>query len=155
MTDHLYLSPGFFGFTRLANFDYFAHVQHALSTRFAQAGQDIVMHVSEVPPTASIRRRAAKLAALIEATAGTAGDIHLLGHSTGGLDARLVASPSARLGFPWLDRLKTVTMMNTPHFGTPLATFFATTRGQQALYLLSGFTAISLALGAWRLAHGR
>ena len=37
--------------------------------------------------------------------------------------------------------------MNTPHFGTPLATFFATSRGQQALNALSAFTVIALALG--------
>jgi triacylglycerol lipase len=150
---HLYLSPGFFGFTRLAHYDYFAHVQRALTERFQRAGQEAEIHISDVGPTASVRRRATKLAELIHRTAGDKGSIHLLGHSTGGLDARLVASPCTQLGAAldlqrWQPRLRSVTMMNTPHFGTPLATFFATTRGQQALYLLSAFTVVGLALGS-------
>jgi triacylglycerol lipase len=150
---YLYLSPGMFGFTRLASYDYFAHVERALSARFASAGIEIEVHVSDVLPTASVRRRAAKLAELIDRTATGTGPIHLLGHSTGGLDSRLVASPSTRFptsteGRRWLPRLRSVTTMNTPHYGTPLASFFATTRGQQALYLLSAFTVIGLSVGA-------
>lgn len=149
MAQHLYLSPGFFGFTRLAHYDYFAHVERALGARFAAAAVEVEMHVCDVLPTASVRRRAAKLTALIDNTAGDAGALHLLGHSTGGLDARLVASPGAALeGASWLPRIRSVTMMNTPHYGTPLATFFATLRGQQALYALSAFTVVSLSLGS-------
>jgi len=77
----------------------------------------------------------------------------LLGHSTGGLDARLVASPSSRIpvdpdAMRWLARLRSVTTMNTPHYGTPLASFFATSKGQQVLYAMSAFTVIGLSLGA-------
>jgi triacylglycerol lipase len=149
----LYFSPGMFGFTRLASYEYFAHVERALSARFERAGVEIEAHVSDVLPTASVRRRAGKLAELIDRTARGTGPIHLLGHSTGGLDSRLVASPSTRLptsveAARWLPRLRSVTTMNTPHYGTPLASFFATTRGQQALYFLSAFTVIGLSLGA-------
>jgi triacylglycerol lipase len=154
---HVYLSPGMFGFTRVASYDYFAHVQRALGARFGKAGQVIEIHVSDVLPTASLRRRAIALVELIERTSTDEGPIHLVGHSTGGLDSRLVASPGAR--FPmsmerlrWLPRLRSVTMMNTPHFGTPLASFFATSRGQQVLYLLSAFTVVGLSLGARPLA---
>ena len=153
MPQHLYFSPGFFGFTRLAHYDYFAHVQRGLTARFASAGQAVAMHVCDVLPTASVRRRAAKLAELIQRTAGKDGAIHLLGHSTGGLDARLVASPTTRFDAAsdaqrWQLRIRSVTMMNTPHYGTPLATFFATSRGQQALYLLSAFTVVTLSIGS-------
>ncbi len=153
----VYLTPGMFGFARLASFDYFVHVKHELERRFGDAGQGVEVHVVDVAPTASVCRRAARLAEVVERTAGDDGPIHLLGHSTGGLDARLVASPGVRLsnsGEPprWLPRLRSITMMNTPHFGTPLASFFATSKGQRALYALSAFTIIGLSLGRRPLA---
>src|SRR5687767_13115540 len=87
-----------FGFGKLATYDYFAHVERALSRRFRDAGHELESHVVDVAPTASIRRRAVRLAELVAATCGTdRGPLHVLGHSTGGLDARLVSSPSARL----------------------------------------------------------
>jgi pimeloyl-ACP methyl ester carboxylesterase len=154
---HVYFSPGMFGFNRLASFEYFAHVERALAARFEKHGIAIDAHVSDVLPTASLRRRAAKLAELIGATATTDGPIHLIGHSTGGLDSRLVASPCSELPAnanvdAWIGRLKSVTTMNTPHYGTPLASFFATSKGQQALYALSAFTVIGLSIGARPLA---
>jgi triacylglycerol lipase len=157
---HIYFSPGMFGFTRVASYDYFAHVERALDARFRKLGHDLEMHVSDVLPTASLRRRAVRLAELIEKTSAGEGPIHLVGHSTGGLDARLVASPGARLPMTpgrhgWLPRLRSVTMMNTPHYGTPLASFFATSRGQQVLYLLSFFTVIGLSLGERPLSLAR
>jgi len=154
---HIYFSPGMFGFKRLASYDYFWHVERAVDARFRKAGQTIEMHVSDALPTASVRRRAARLAELIERTATGDGPIHLLGHSTGGLDARLVASPCAQLPTSsearrWLPRLCSITTMNTPHYGTPLASFFATAKGQQVLYALSAFTVIGLSLGQRPLA---
>jgi len=150
-----------FGFGKLATYDYFAHVARALGQRFQDAGLELETHVVDVAPTASIRRRAARLADLVGATAkhdeGERGPIHIVGHSTGGLDARLVASPSARLpvskdNMVWLERLKSVTTMNTPHYGTPLASFFATVSGQRMLYAVSALTFIGLSLGAPPLA---
>lgn len=157
MQHHIYFSPGMFGFARLASYDYFTHVEAALAARFRRAGESAAAHVVDVLPTASVRGRAAKLAEVIAETAEGKGPIHLLGHSTGGLDARLVASPSSRLSVPddvmaWIPRLRSVTMMNTPHYGTPLATFFATAQGQRALRALSAFTVIGLSLGARPLA---
>ena len=96
MLHHVYLTPGMFGFARLASFDYFAHVAHGLERRFKAAGHQVNLQVVDVSPTASIRRRAAKLAEVVGKTAGTEGPIHLLGHSTGGLDARFVASPGSQ-----------------------------------------------------------
>ncbi len=155
----VYLAPGMFGFARLAAYDYFEHVLAALRQRFRAAGQALEIRVVEVHPTASIRRRAAKLTQLLAHTAGTDdGPIHLLGHSTGGLDARLVASPTvhldaeANLQRGWAGRLRSVTTINTPHYGTPLATFFATAKGQQLLYAVSALTVTALKLGAPPLA---
>lgn len=142
-----------FGFARLASYDYFAHVRNALTARFKDAGHPISTHAVDVLPTASVRLRAAKLGALIDRTSNGKGPIHLLGHSSGGLDARIAASPAAHLSYPlktmsWLPRLRSVTTMNTPHYGTPLASFFVTSKGQLALSALSAFTLIGLSLGS-------
>ena len=157
MRHRIYLTPGMFGFGKLATYDYFAHVARALRTRFEAAGQRVDTYVVDVAPTASIRRRAGRLAELVASTSSEDSHVHLLGHSTGGLDARLVASPSARLPVDparllWLPRLRSVTTMNTPHYGTPLASFFATVSGQRMLYAVSALTFIGLSLGAPPLA---
>jgi pimeloyl-ACP methyl ester carboxylesterase len=152
----VYLTPGMFGFARLASFEYFEHMIQAVEERFRLAGRRVAVHVCEVHPTSSVRRRAAKLARMIDATAGDDGPVHVLGHSTGGLDARLVASPSVHLGeaapLGWLSRLRSITCVNTPHYGTPLASFFATVSGQRMLYLVSALTVAALKLGAPPLA---
>lgn len=156
---HIYLSPGMFGFAQLASFQYFEHLVVALEERFRSRGRAAVVHVCDVHPTASVCRRAGKLAHMIATTAGKdASPIHIVGHSTGGLDARLVASPTARLpgvsasDLEWLPRLASVTTMNTPHYGTPLAAFFATVSGQRLLYAVSALTVTALKLGAPPLA---
>jgi triacylglycerol lipase len=157
MLHRLYFSPGMFGFGRLASYDYFVHVDRALSERLRAGGAQVETHVLQVSPTASIRRRAAKLAELVASTCGAdrpdGGPIHLIGHSTGGLDARLVASPSASLAAPlgalgWRHRLASVTTINTPHFGTPLASFFTTVSGARVLRALSALTVLGLSLGS-------
>jgi triacylglycerol lipase len=157
MLHRLYFSPGMFGFGRLASYDYFVHLDRALSARLRAHGEQVETHVLQVSPTASIRRRAAKLAELVANTCATdgpsGGPIHLIGHSTGGLDARLVASPSASLAAPpgaldWRHRLASVTTINTPHFGTPLASFFTTVSGARVLRALSALTVLGLSFGS-------
>ena len=87
-----------------------------------------------------------------------------MGHSTGGLDARLFVSPGASLGEglelePYARRVRTVVTVSTPHAGTPLASFFLGLFGQQILQLLSLFTVYVLRFGrlplsvAFRLGH--
>jgi pimeloyl-ACP methyl ester carboxylesterase len=145
-----------FGFARLASFEYFEHLVRAIEERFGARQREVRVHVCDVHPTASIRRRAARLSAVIAETCADEGAIHVVGHSTGGLDARLVASPNVTLGatarLEWMPRLRSVTSMNTPHFGTPLATFFATVSGQRLLYAISALTVTALKLGAPPLA---
>lgn len=155
----IYLSPGMFGFARLASFEYFEHLVTALEDRFRQRDRTAIVQVCDVHPTASVCRRAAKLAHMIATTSGDDdGPIHVVGHSTGGLDARLVASPTARLpgltraDLAWMPRLASVTTLNTPHYGTPLAAFFATVSGQRMLYAISALTVTALKLGAPPLA---
>lgn len=155
MATHIFLSPGMFGFAKVASFAYFEHVIRALSDRFALRGRAVRVVVCDVHPTASVRRRALRLARTVREHVGDDGDpIHIVGHSTGGLDARLVASPSVHLpgvepaDLAWLPRLRSITTMNSPHYGTPLAAFFATKSGQQALYAVMALTVTVLKLGA-------
>lgn len=158
MLQRVYLSPGMFGFARLAAYDYFVHLRRALDERLRAAGHEVAIHVVHLAPTASIRRRALVLTECVAATCGDGGEpIHLIGHSTGGLDARLVASPSVVLGVPpdklaWRGRLASVTTMNTPHYGTPLASFFTTSSGERMLRALSAWTVVALSVGSTPLA---
>ncbi len=161
---HIYLVPGFFGFTNLGELYYFGHVRDFLMAEFARRGVEVQVEYILSHPTASIRQRAADLLSTVRATAGEEGPLHLVGHSTGGLDARLFVSPGASLreGLdlePYARRVRTVVTVSTPHAGTPLATFFLGLFGQQLLKLLSLFTVYVLRFGrvplkvAFRLGH--
>ena len=156
---HVYLCPGLFGFTELAGFDYLKHMHSAIAERFRARGVQLELHAVDVHPSASVRRRAARLVEVVDATAGEGdGPLHLLGHSLGGLDVRLAASPSAQLGDaygasrPWLPRVRSVTTLNTPHYGSPGGAFFATSQGQRMLYAISAITVAGLTLGSPPLA---
>ena len=157
MLHHVYFVPGMFGFGRLASYDYFAHLERALLSELRARGHEAATWVVDVSPTASVRRRAARLAELVASTSTGQEAIHLIGHSTGGVDVRLLASPGVSVpcddpALTWLPRLASVTTMSTPHYGTPLAAFFATVSGQKMLYAMSALTFIALTLGSPPLA---
>ncbi|HWP09278.1 MAG TPA: hypothetical protein VNN72_26225 [Polyangiaceae bacterium] len=156
-THRIYFVPGLFGFAKLAGYDYFNHLRRGIEARYAAAGVPVVCEDVPAPPTSSLRYRSRILAGTVARTAGDAGPIHIVGHSTGGLDARLALSPSANLGieeplFRWRSRVVTAISMNTPHYGTPVAGYFATVSGTRVLYALSLFTVLSLTLGEPSLA---
>lgn len=150
---HVYLVPGMFGFGKLAGYDYFVHVERALAERFARAGASLALELVAPPPTASLTVRARVLAERVGRTsAARPGPIHVLGHSTGGLDARLLLSPGSRVvadpaAERWLSRVSSVVCVNTPHYGTPLAGYFTTAAGTRLLYALSLLTVTSLSVG--------
>lgn len=153
----VYFIPGMFGFGRLAGYDYFNHVRVGLERRFRDAGQQVTFEDIPAPPTSSLRYRSRIVATTIERTAGSQGPIHLVGHSTGGLDLRLVLSPTVQLGLDpslleWRSRVQSVVSINAPHYGTPVAGFFATVSGTRMLYALSLITVISLSIGEPSLA---
>ena len=148
----VYFVPGIFGFGKLAGYDYFNHLRVGLERRFRDAGHEVAFEDVPAPPTSSLRYRSRILATTIERTAGHDGPIHLVGHSTGGLDLRLVLSPTVYLGLDpslleWRSRVQSAVSINTPHFGTPVAGFFATVSGTRLLYALSLITVVSLAVG--------
>ncbi|MGB0680803.1 MAG: esterase/lipase family protein, partial [Polyangiales bacterium] len=112
------------------------------------------MRIVPTSPTASLRRRARQVAERVASSLihNHHDPIHLIGHSTGGLDARLLASPSTSLGIEpelmrWRKQLRSIVSINTPHHGTPLAQFFTTVSGTRLLYALSLLTFTSLKLG--------
>ena len=152
-THHIYLVPGFLGFANLGRITYFGHVGRILSERFAALGLEARIHIVRTPPTASLPARAARLAEMIDATAQRGGaPLHLIGHSSGGLDVRLFTAPG--VGLPTAvdaerlaARVRTVVTVTAPHHGTPLASFFTTLQGQQLLQLLSLNTLYVLTFG--------
>ena len=152
-THHVYLVSGFLGFANLGRITYFGHVRRILTERFAALGLEARIHIVRTPPTASLPARAARVAEAIAATAQRGrGPLHLIGHSSGGLDVRLLTAPGVELPtgvdvVRLADRVRTVVTVSTPHHGTPLASFFTTLRGQQLLQLLSLNTLYVLTFG--------
>jgi len=151
---HVFLIPGFFGFAHLGGLYYFMHVNEVLEHAFARAGLDVSIHRVKTLPTASIERRAARV---LETMVSEVGDgespIHLIGHSTGGLDARLLLTPGVKLPGhdrdiePWMTRVRSVVSVSTPHRGTPLASFFRSVFGQQVLHAISVATMYAIRSG--------
>ncbi len=141
---HIYLVPGFFGFTSLGAVNYFHRVSATLDEALRNREHKRA-RIFECPtqPTGSIRTRADRLLETILETGGLEADeIHLVGHSTGGLDVRLLVTPGVRLRPGDVEervgrKIRSVITISTPHFGTPLANYFTTLHGRNLLYLLT------------------
>ena len=150
---HLVLVPGFFGFANLGDFTYFGHVRDVLAELGPGLGLDGEVRVVPTEPTASLSRRAALLGETISRLLEEAGgEISVIGHSSGGLDARLLLSPHVSLP-TGVDvercaaRVRAVVTVSTPHLGTPLAHLFSSMLGQQLLRVLSLATIYTLRTG--------
>lgn len=149
----VYLIPGFFGFSRLGDLPYFAHVEDRLRAALSGLGIEAEIVAVHQLPTASLRRRAARLLEVIAETAGDGDDpIHLIGHSSGGLDARLLVSPGVDLPVDldveaYARRVKSVVTIAAPHRGTPVASFFTGVMGDRLLRLFSLSTSLALRYG--------
>jgi len=141
---HVYLVPGFFGFSSLGGLNYFQGVRKVLSEALARQGVEAEIIECRTKPTASIRHRADRLVDEVCKNGGLeAEELHFVGHSTGGLDARLLCTPNVRLRTDTrierdiVERTRSVVTVATPHFGTPLASFFMTALGRQFLEALA------------------
>jgi len=146
------LVPGFFGFGRFGDLPYFAHVQEALQEGLGARGLQVQVHKVPTPPTASLAHRAARLAEAVAARCPGDEPLHLIGHSSGGLDARLLVAPGSRLPADvdvdaLASRVRSVVTVSTPHRGTPTAAFFTGAFGQRLLQILSLSTIYSLRYG--------
>ncbi len=144
MTTRLvFLVPGFFGFTSVGSVSYFEDVEQALGRALQQRGVEARVVRCRTQPTASIPRRAAALRREVIRHGGhRARELHFVGHSTGGLDVRLLLTPGLRTTGDESDErivhlTRTATSVATPHHGTPLANHFVTIQGQTLLMVLS------------------
>jgi triacylglycerol lipase len=149
---HVILIPGFFAFTGLGDLKYFSGVDEALQRAFGERGLDVNVVEIRTLPTASIRYRAAKvLEAIATVAAQETGPIHLIGHSTGGLDARVAITPHSALAtaveFKAYERVSSIVTVSTPHRGTPLASLFGSAMGQPLLRLMASSAIVGLERG--------
>jgi triacylglycerol lipase len=151
-THHVLLIPGFFGFGKFGELSYFSGVREAIESSFASMGLPVT--VTEVPtlPMSSIRWRAARVLETLAAVASKDdGPIHLIGHSTGGLDARLAIAPTASLPsdvvFAAYDRIKTLVTVCSPHYGTPVATYFTRPVGRFLIRTVGSYMIFMLERG--------
>lgn len=139
----VFLVPGFFGFSQVGAVSYFDDVERALGAALARRGVDARIVGCRTQPTASIRRRAEALRLQVQRSGGLkARELHFVGHSTGGLDVRLLLAPGLRIaGGEVAERIaartRSAISVATPHRGTPLANHFLSIQGQTLLLLLS------------------
>lgn len=139
----VYLVPGFFGFTTLGDVSYFHRVAETLEESFHE--RDFDARVVECPtqPTGSIPRRAARLVSHVVDTHGLESEgLHFVGHSTGGLDPRVMLSPQVHAAKEGTEErigelTRSLITLSTPHHGAPLASLFTSLPGRRALQLLT------------------
>ena len=110
------LAHGLFGFRRIGLGPvtlawYFKGIPALLEA----AGNRVL--VTRVHPTAGVERRARKLGEQILQNFPDE-PVHVIGHSMGGLDARLLLSDPA-----WQGRILSLTTVATPHLGSSIADF--------------------------------
>ncbi|MEO1172043.1 MAG: alpha/beta fold hydrolase [Myxococcota bacterium] len=106
------LVHGFMGFDSISigkdSRHYFNGVVEALR------GLGIEVHVPALPMAGSVAQRAERLAKSVREI--SAGQVHLIGHSMGGLDARYAIR---HLGLS--QKVRSLTTIGTPHRGSPVA----------------------------------
>lgn len=155
MTTRLvFLVPGFFGFTSVGAVSYFEDVEQALGRALRRRGVEARIVRCMTQPTASILRRADALRRQVLGSGGlNARELHFVGHSTGGLDVRMLLTPGAKIASgdseERIARLtRTVISVTTPHHGTPLANDFITVHGQTLLLVLTALATSGEGRGA-------
>lgn len=132
--DVVVLVPGFLGFARLGGFYYCADRLGAVLRGLLQEalGYPVPVVPCKPLPTHALKERQGDLMAylyrLVTEKLPGAERIHLVGHSTGGVDAQLLTCTKRLDGTEWneeLDsvrrRIKSVVTVSAPHYGTRLA----------------------------------
>jgi triacylglycerol lipase len=140
---NIYLVPGFFGFVRLGALNYFHRVVDALDEALRKRDVEAKIVECRTQPTGSIKNQADRLMQEVLDSGGLdAKEIHFVGHSTGGLNARLLVTPGVRLRETHVEekigeKTRSVITLATPHYGTPLARFFTSFQGRNILQVLT------------------
>lgn len=143
----VFLVPGFFGFTSVGAVSYFERVEQTLGRSLRRRGVEAQIVRCSTQPTASIPRRVESLRRqVLRRTRLAADELHFVGHSTGGLDVRMLLTPGVKISRgdaeARIARLtRTAISVATPHHGTPLANDFLTIQGQTLLQVLSALAA--------------
>ncbi|MEO1174555.1 MAG: triacylglycerol lipase, partial [Myxococcota bacterium] len=139
----VFLVPGFFGFSSLGAMNYFEGVAPMLEKMLSRRGVEADIVNCATLPTGSIRYRADRLLQqVVDAGGLEADELHFVGHSTGGLDIRLMLTPDVQLRdgdeeARVAERAVSAVSLATPHYGTPLATFFTSMQGRNLLRFLT------------------
>lgn len=138
----VFLVPGFFGFTSVGAVSYFERVEQSLGKALRRRGVEARIVRCRTQPTASITRRADLLRQQVQRRSAGASELHFVGHSTGGLDVRMLLAPGVKISrSPAEERIgrrtRSAISVATPHHGTPLANHFLSIQGQTLLLVLS------------------
>ena len=153
-TPLVFLVPGFFGFSSVGAVSYFEDVEKALDGALRRRGVAARIVRCMTQPTASIPRRADALRRQVLGSGGLkARELHFIGHSTGGLDVRMLLTPGVKIARgdseERIARLtRTAISVSTPHHGTPLANHFLSVQGQTLLLVLSALSTSGEGRGA-------
>ncbi len=139
----VFLVPGFFGFTSVGAVSYFEHVEQTLAVALRRRDVEARIVRCATQPTGSIARRADALRRQVLRHADLDGDeLHFVGHSTGGLDVRMLLTPGVKIARGDSEdriarRTRTAVSVVTPHHGTPLAHDMLSIQGQALLQVAS------------------
>ncbi len=133
------LVHGFWGFDRIGPRRTALRYFRRVATHLAELG--VSVYTVRLPTGHSVKLRAQRLAAMIEAN--IKGQVVVIGHSLGGLDARYVAART-----PVGAQIAAVITVATPHRGTPLADIFDGGRLRWP-YRLARFLRFPIAAVSW------
>jgi pimeloyl-ACP methyl ester carboxylesterase len=128
--DVVVLVPGFLGFSLIGRFPYFAdRVPATLAGLLRERwGRDVSLVPATTVPTGTLRARVEELGHFLARLESYGGKrFYLLGHSTGGVDAQLLACTAPFWGGAWEapiarahEKIRSVVTISAPHHGTCL-----------------------------------
>lgn len=124
------LVPGFLGFDQLGGFGYFGRRVHEVLRKSLKDRGDFEVEAVKTDPSGSLASRQRVLLNELERLRGKYHDppMHIVGHSTGGLDAELLLRARRLDGAPWAREhhdlrraVRTVVTIASPLNGTSLS----------------------------------